>query len=264
MPELPDVENFRRYLDSTALNKTVDHVECLDEKVLGNCSAQSLGQALSHGRMTSTRRWGKYLFAELNNGRWLDFHFGMTGFLRYFKGAPQDREAAYDAVRFVFTNEYTLALNARRKLACVRLVENPEGFAEKQGLGPDALSVSEDGFLALLDGRRGSIKTLLMNQSVMAGIGNEFSDEILFQARTHPTTPADRLDKNRRRQLYLTMNDVLTRAIECGAEPRQIPADFLTPHRADGETCPRCAHALKTIKAAGRSAVVCEQCQPPP
>ncbi len=264
MPELPNVESFRRYLDATALNKTVSQVQCLDEKVLGNCSPQSLGSALSHRRMTSTRRWGKYLFAELDNGRWLDVHFGMTGFLRYYKGAPDGREAAFDAVRLLFTNHYTLALNARRKLACVRLVDDPEKSVEKRGLGPDALAVEEHEFLSLIRSRRGMVKPFLMNQSVMAGIGNEYSDEILFQARLHPAMHTDSLSNKAQGRLYRTMRAILSQAIECGAEPERMPSTFLTPRRGDGSSCPRCSAPLSKIKVAGRFAVVCEQCQPPP
>lgn len=262
MPELPNVETFRRYLDATSLHKRINRVECADEKVL-DITPQRLGQALVGRQLIASRRRGKHLLVELDRGGWLALHFGMTGYLRYFKGPSEDREAAFDAVRILFDNGFALALNTRRKLARLRLTDDPDRYATDHGLGPDALELPENAFVDLLDDRRGSIKSFLMNQALLAGIGNEYSDEILFQAGIHPTVTVDRLDSNRRHALYTTLRDVLERAVECGGEPTRMPDDFLLPHRGAGERCPRCSAPLKHIKVAGRSAFVCERCQPP-
>jgi formamidopyrimidine-DNA glycosylase len=178
VPELPDVEVFRGYLESTALHKTIDSVHIAEPRILAGDTPQSFGRKIAHREMEETQRHGKYLFARLSGGEWLSLHFGMTGHLAYYKDRSDEPEYTY--ARFDFTNGYHLGYVIPRKLGHLRYLDSPEDLIEEKELGPDPYN-EEFGFqdfIELLDGRRGMVKTTLMNQSILAGIGNVYSDEI--------------------------------------------------------------------------------------
>ena len=114
-------------------------------------------------------------------------------------------------------------------------------------------------------GTKRSIKTALMDQRTIAGIGNIFSDEILFQARIDPSLPTDALSASERERLFLQMRKVLESAIDCGAGSEQfverMPGGSLLPERKKGGRCPRCGSPLKIFKLGGRTAYCCPKCQ---
>jgi len=266
MPELPDVETFKRYLDATALHKRIAHVTLTSEKVLHGVTRQKLANALTGQALSRTHRHGKHLFAEVDDGPWLMLHFGMTGFLAYFKRLDDD--PAHDRLRLDFDNGYHLAFVNQRLFGEVGVVDDPEAFAAEQGLGPDALALDEDAFRALLADRRGQIKSALMDQSLIAGIGNVYSDEMLFQAGIHPKAQVSDLDDAALNTLYAAMMSVLREAIDKGAGSDdlldKLPVDWLLPRREDGATCPRCGGEIRAVHAAGRNAYICPACQPAP
>jgi len=266
MPELPDVENFKRYLDATGLHKRIGHIALGSEKILHGITPQKLAAGLSGHELSRTRRHGKHLFAELDDGPWLMLHFGMTGYLAYFKHLADDPE--HDRLRLDFDNGYHLAFVNQRLFGEVGLVGDPTDFVKEEGLGPDALSLDEETLRDLLAGRRGQIKSALMDQSLIAGIGNVYSDEILFQSGVHPRTQVSTLGSGALHTLYETMVCVLRTAIDKGAGSQalidQLPGGWLLPHRQDGATCPRCGGEICSAKAAGRHAYYCPACQPAP
>jgi formamidopyrimidine-DNA glycosylase len=238
VPELPDVEVLKQYLDATSLHQDIQAVEVRDSRILEDISSERLKTGLKDHSFDSTRRHGKYLFAELSDGCWLVLHFGMSGELKYFKSMEKDPE--YDQLLISFSNGYHLAYNAPRKLGLVALIEDMETFVQKKELGPDAMGLDLTSFQELLSGRRGMVKSTLMNQQIIAGIGNVYSDEILFQARIHPRIGVKELDQETLRQLFNTMREVLQTAIDCRAIPDQFPSSYLTRHRNEGESCPNC------------------------
>ncbi|MGB5987527.1 MAG: DNA-formamidopyrimidine glycosylase family protein [Desulfobacterales bacterium] len=263
MPELPDVEILRQYLAATALHQRIDQVRVGEEKnrqVLEGISPQQLGQAVKGRSFEDTARHGKYCFAELSGGRHLAFHFGMTGWLRYYQRDPDD--LSHVRVRFDFSSGYHLAFVNTRLLGSLALVADPRSFIAEKNLGPDALDdLSETYFQELMDNSNAKIKALLTNQQKIAGIGNVYADEILFQARVHPTVPANLLGRGERRRLFKALVQVLQDALQARADPQQMPDGSLLPIRKQGETCPRCSAALKKIPFQGRSAYLCPTCQ---
>jgi len=259
MPELPDVEIRKRYIDATCLHQKITSVEVNDPIVLDELTPQSLGRALSKQSFKSTRRHGKYLFIELKENSWMSMHFGMTGDLKYYKEA--DQQPDYEQVLFHFQNGYQLAYVMPRKLGEIRLIDSVDDFLEEKELGPDALDISFDKFHNLLADRRGMIKSTLMNQEVLAGVGNVYSDEILFQARIYPRAQISDLNRSQLQAVYAAMRDVLETVIELGANPKDFPASYLTPHRSEGEACPRCKGEIQKIEVAGRSGYYCPHCQ---
>jgi len=195
MPELPDLEVARRYVNATSLHQRIRSVEVRSEKILGEASASELGNALKGHSFDSTRRHGKNLFLGLNDGSWLYVHFGMTGRLKYFEDPAKD--PPHDRFLVSFEDGYHLAFDDARMFGKVDLVEDPEEFIEDKKLGPDALALDAASFRERLERRRGGVKAALMNQQVVAGIGNIYSDEILFQVRLHPRTDIRRRDPRR-------------------------------------------------------------------
>jgi formamidopyrimidine-DNA glycosylase len=260
MPELPDVETLRRYLDATALHQRIEDARVRSEQMLEDLDATELKRRLTDRTFERTRRHGKYLFVDLDDGGWLVLHFGMTGSLKYYKG---EKEIEYDQIVFDFANGYHLAYLMPRKLGEVRLVANPRDLIREKELGPDVLGddLNFDAFRRLLEGRRGMIKSRLMDQHIMAGIGNVYSDEILFQAGIHPRTAVKDLDDDALRRVFDCMKEVLHVAIEHQARPEDFPPGYLTAYRGTDQECPNCGGRIERIKVAGRSAYFCPRCQ---
>src|SRR5439155_24985538 len=178
----------------------------------------------------------------LGSPGWLTLHFGMNGSLRHFTDGEDD--PPYDRVRLDFADGHHLAYVNPRLLGRVWPAHEEETFIAYEGLGPDALEQRFDlaAFEHTLAGRKRDVKALLMDQEVVAGIGNIYSDEILFQAGISPRTRCDRLDAGARRRLFERIKDVLETAITSGAGAERLverlPNSFLIPHRKKGERCP--------------------------
>lgn len=257
MPELPDVQVFKKYFDATSLHKKIVEVEQGDEGVLDQLSVRELDERLRGRTFTATRRHGKYLFGRFGEEGFLVMHFGMTGFLRAFK----NEEKAPDHIAFLirFEDGYRLAYDCRRRLGHISLTDSADRFIEEKELGPDALALCRDprAFLERLQGHRGSIKGLLMNQKVLAGIGNVYSDEILFLMGRHPMSRVTDLDDETLRNLAAKTCHILETAIDKGAGAKGWPESWLLPRRRAGRACPRCSGTIKRIKVSGRGTYFC-------
>lgn len=257
MPELPEVEIYRRYFDEHALNQTIVGVRVKDVRILGETRQSALRRALTGRRFLSTRRHGKHLFAEIEGGGWLRIHFGMTGDLFYYRG--ERSPARYPRVIVDFEEKAHLAYDDPRLFGVVDMAESPESYIETRGLGPDPLDETFDAraFSALLEYRKGAIKALLMTQEIMAGLGNLYVDEILFQTSVHPRRPASSITKLQRRALYKSMRTILVSVIERKLAGKPYPNRFLIPYRQEGERCPRCGGTIQRIVVFGRTTYFC-------
>lgn len=262
MPELPEVETERRYLASHVLHQAVDAVRVPHADILSDTSPSALGRSLKGRAIEWTRRHGKYLFAGFGGDVWLVMHFGMTGTLQYYR--HENPAPEYTALLILFEGGHDLAYVSRRRLGRLSLIIDPDKFVAAKRLGPDALDIGLDDFRSRLSGARGNIKAWLMNQSHLAGIGNEYSDEILFQARLHPSRSAGGLSDQETRALHRAMNAVLRKAVDIGADPARMPASWLYPRRAAKARCPRCKGAIATTRSGGRTAYYCPRCQARP
>ncbi len=259
MPELPDVESFKRYLDATSLHQRIAHVDVLSAYVLKGISVRELAHRLKGRCFESSRRHGKHLFVRTDGNVWLRLHFGMTGSLRYFK--DEEKAPPHTRVLFIFARDYRLAFDDQRKFGEIGLIQDVDEFLKMRALGPDALDVDLTNLKELLAEHRGAVKSILMNQKLIAGIGNIYADEILFHAHMHPATETERLNDKRRRQLFRAMRRVLEKAIEHQADVNRMPKSWLLPHRGKGGKCPRCRRELKSSKIGGRTAWFCPHCQ---
>jgi formamidopyrimidine-DNA glycosylase len=259
MPELPDVETFKRYLDATALHQVIRAAHVLRDEILQGITRRRLQRALHGRQLCAGHRHGKYLSVRLDDDARLVLHFGMTGFLKYWKDEGPPPAHARMVLRFDSGDR--LAYDCRRMLGKVRLVEDFGRFVAEHGLGPDALRVDRAAFDAGLRARRGAIKSTLMNQSFIAGLGNVYSDEILFQARIHPRTRPVDLPPAARGDVFRGMRRVLRKAIEVQADPARMPRSWLLPRRRPGAACPRCNGRLEHAVVGGRTAYFCPACQ---
>jgi formamidopyrimidine-DNA glycosylase len=261
MPELPDVEVFKQYLDATALHQRIAKTSITSRDILGKVSAATLERALKGQQFTSSHRHGKYLFVAIDGTGWLVLHFGMTGFLKYFKN-PADAPP-HTRVLIEFANGFHLAYDSTRKLGKVDLVNKVEEFVQERELGPDALDPAFDllAFRKIISGTRGTVKSALMKQQLIAGIGNVYSDEILFRAGIHPQSRSNRLSEKTVERLFRTMKTTIQRAVEYRVDPDRFPNSYLLPHRKKGGRCPRCGQRLEQIRVSGRTAYYCSKDQ---
>lgn len=261
MPELPDVAGFKQYLDATSLHQPIATVRCYDERLVEGVSKRALQRRLAGGALDGSVQWGKWLFARLDRGGALALHFGMSGQLAYEKQGGDPPE--HSRLALEFANGYRLAVLSRRVLGRVRWAEDVETFAAEQELGPHALAedLDRDRFVELLAGKRGSIKSALMNQSVIAGIGNVYSDEILFQTKIHPARAVSDLDAADLGRLHKAMRRILRVACDKGGDARKAPRNWLLGKRGRDSSCPRCGAGLTGATVGGRTAWFCPRCQ---
>jgi formamidopyrimidine-DNA glycosylase len=253
----------RRRADYRAVGRRVGAVETPEPGLLDDgLTPDTLAHRLQDRRLATSRRHGKYLFLAIDADDWLLLHFGMTGHLvATGEGGARPK---HSALVLTLDDGTCLSYVAPRKLGRIALIEDPDAFAADTGLGPDALALDRATFVQRIAGSRAGIKCRLMDQGVLAGLGNVYSDEILFQARLHPKTPVAALDEGTLARLHDRLRRVLTAAIEAEADPAQLPDDYLLPHRAPNAVCPRCGGELVRIKACGRTAYICPACQSSP
>ena len=173
----------------------------------------------------------------------------------------------YVRLSLAFADGRRLAYLNPRRIGTVELAKDARSFIAARGLGPDALDRRFDrkAMAAILAQRKRDVKSILMDQELVAGIGNLYSDEILFQARVHPQTPGDALDRQQIARLLAATKRVLKTAITCGAGSEQglerLPREFLLRERRRGGHCPRCGGTVATLKSGGRTSYYCPTCQ---
>ncbi len=250
MPELPEVNTFQRYFDQTSLRQRIAQVEVHDEKIIRNMSGATFAEKLAGRTFIGSYRQGKYLFGDLDNGHSVLLHFGMTGDLRYYSD-DTDRPK-HERFAFRFDNGFRLGFDDPRKFAKIRYLENRNMYIAEIRLGTDALRLSEHDFLNLTEGKKGNLKSFLLNQSNLAGIGNLYADEICFQTRVHPASAVGKIPEALRREIFRKMQEVLTFAIEKEAYYKNYPDDWLWKWRKDGATAPNGA-PIQSAKIAGRT-----------
>src|SRR5438876_3353963 len=255
MPELPDVETFKRYLDATSLHQRIIGVDVRSAYVLKGVSARELARRLKAHRFESSRRHGKHLFVRADHDLWLRLHFGMTGSLHYFK--DEERAPRHTRVLFVFANAHRLAFEDQRKFGEIGLIEDVSEYLKKRALGRDALDIDLSQFRAIFRKNRGAVKTILLNQKLIAGVGNIYADEILFRARIHPATQVSSLSGKTVTKLFRATRYILKRAIEANADVALVPKSWLLPHRGKGGKCPGCGRKLRSATIGGRTAWFC-------
>ena len=257
IPELPEVETYKRYFDSTALNQVIESVKIIDDRIL-LVSKQSFKKAVIGSKFIQTVRHGKYLLAKIKNN-FIVFHFGMSGDLEYY--SSNEKEPKFSKVIFQFNNGYSLSYISIRMFGKLDIVDSLEALRKKRKLGPDAITMSFDEFQDTLKKRTAIMKSALLNQSIFCGIGNIYSDEILFRTRIHPKRKIDSLNEIELQNLFKSIKDVLDYGIKHEGELSTYSQSFLIPHREKEENCPNCGSSIERYEISGRHGFFCPTCQ---
>jgi len=263
MPELPDAVVYERRVADDALDRTIAGTEVVDPLILGDgLEPHRFDEVLQGRTLRDTHRHGKHVFAQYGDDTgWLALHFGMTGRVQV---VPDGTMPEYAYVQLHFEEGGTLAFECPRKFARVRLIDTPDAFVEAKDLGRDARRADVETFLEPFASRRGTIKGRLLDQSVVAGLGNIYADEALYQEGIHPRTTVPELSEDGLRGLYESIQQVLDAAIAADADPTALDPDrFMLPHRYGDEHCPKTGAPLETETVSGRTAYYSPARQPP-
>lgn len=271
MPELPEVENIVRALNPLA-GKKVLNVQVFHKEVL-KVPSFFLCRQLRGKEILSIKRKGKYILFHFEAGWLLIIHLGMTGQLIHQEAQPDSPDKhTHVLIRFEGGSE-VLYYRDIRKFGFLDLKRLDEKGLEKyfSRVGSDPFQVEKEVLVSLLKKQKTRIKPLLLSQKLVAGLGNIYVDETLFQAGIDPRVRTSRLSRNRLGRFFDAMQGVLTEAIQKGGSsiddyvrPDGSCGSFQDCHQVygrAGKPCPRCGTAIKKIKMGGRGTSFCPRCQ---
>ena len=275
MPELPEVETIRRDLEDAVIGRRITGVYLYEPRVVRHPEPEAFVRELRGKRILGAERRGKHLLIRLSDGWVWAVHLMLEGQLLYQEAEAPVASRTKLAVQL--DNGYQLRVRDVVDLARVALVTSEERDAVLGlgKLGPEPLEpdFTVDRFLSRLKGRKGMIKPLLMNQEVLAGVGNLYADEALFRARIHPERKADTLTDAEKRKLYAEVLAVLREGIEArGTSGKRGMYRDLWGHRGryqerlqvfrrEGEPCQGCPGTVEVIRVGGRASHYCPSCQ---
>ena len=267
MPELPDLEVIRAVLVKRIVDVPIQSAEVLRPLVVRNLLGGEFDARLTGRRFVDVQRRGKFLILPLDDGNTLVIHPMLAGRLRY--GLPLTRTRTRDALVIRLADGRELRYNDAKDMGKVYLTNTLAQVPTFGELGPEATdpALTLDGFRERLRPRRGEIKGVLVDQTFVAGIGNAYADEILWQAQIYPFRRRTSLSEEEVAALYEAMHTVLAEAIEIltvrvGEEIDKEVRDFLAVHGKPGQPCPRCGGTISEVKQAGSATHFCRTCQP--
>lgn len=264
MPELPEVETYRRYVEASSMQQTITDFTCQDPRKLLLNDYDDMREILRGCQFEETYRVGKHLFIKTNKTLWVYMHFGMTGDLHYFY---EDEDPPKHArMVFYFANGYRLGFICPRKFERIGLVENPTDFLAKKGIAPDVMHISIEAFSKNLKRKKSAIKSVLLDQTVVAGLGNWLADDVLYRAKIHPEMPAFDLSDAQITQIHAAMRDIVQTTIDAEANYDLLPDDFILHARGWGKPhlngqCPCGTEAITLIRVGGRATYFCSKTQ---
>lgn len=274
MPELPEVETVVRDLRAHRLTGAVIRaVEVRWPRTVAGHEPGRFAAALRERTITDVSRRGKHILLRLDDGAVLQIHLRMTGKLRFADAAWS--AGAHDHLVMTLADGRRLIFNDTRKFGRFRLVGGAGAALEHLGPEPLEAAFTVAVLRRQLAGKRRMIKPLLLDQSVVAGLGNIYVDESLWQARIHPERRADTLTVAETRRLHQAIREVLRRAVDNSgttlgsgeanfysvAGRRGRNADALRVFRRTGEPCPRCGTAITRAVVGQRGTHFCRRCQ---
>ena len=266
MPELPEVETIKNEL-SCIIGKRFSEVTIYDDLPVRRPSLEEFRGQLIGQRIQSISRAGKYLLLRLSGGDTLIIHLRMTGALLYNPKNPE----RFTRVVFKFNDGSDLVFTDTRRFGAMYLVKNELDVVGKLGIEPLTDDFTPEALTKLLAKRKAPIKAVLLDQTVIAGIGNMYADESLFSAKIHPLRKAGDLSAAEVKALYKAIREILIKAIgDKGAsistyrcpsgELGTAHLSFRVAHRG-GKPCPRCRTPIKRIAIRNRGSYYCPKCQ---
>ena len=268
MPEIPDLEAIRGFLAPVLRDNPVRAAEARLPWLV-RTGAEEL-RTLAGCRFVDVLRHGKFLLFASDDGRVLVVNPMLTG--RFHWAAASEPRRPAPAITLTFEDGHELRYADERRMGRWYLVplDGLDAVPQIGELGPDALAIGEDEFVQRMRRRSGQLKNTLTNQQFVAGIGNAYSDEILWEAGFHPHRRGATLDDDGRRELHRAMRRVfewsqpiLDARVADGLRQRKDEwREHLRVHRRAGEPCPRCGRDIKSRASGGRETNFCIACQP--
>lgn len=273
VPELPEVEALAQFLREHAVGAVVGRVDVAALSAVKTFDPPVT--ALSGRDVTGAGRWGKFLGMDCS-GLWLITHLSRGGWLRWIDEPsptpPKPGGKSPLALRVHFftpegaTPAFDLTEAGTKKRLAVYIVEDPKMVPGIARLGPDALEVTEPQFGEILHGTSQRIKTAIVDQTLLAGIGNAYSDEILHTAKVSPFANTKTLTAEKTAQLYEAMRTVLTDAVQrsVGQDAARLKGEKrsgMRVHARTGQPCPVCGDTVREVSYAERSFQYCPTCQ---
>jgi len=284
MPELPEVETVVQDLRSRVLNKRINKVEILLPRIVKNSSVSFKNKIIGN-RFTGIKRVGKLIVIKLKSNGYLLIHLKMTGQLIYRKGAklvvgghndgadPEEMPGRWTRVIFTFSDKSGLFFNDLRTFGYLRIVNSKELEITKSkfGIEPLGAELTLNRLKEIIRSRRTSIKALLLNQQIIAGLGNIYVDEILFRAGVRPVRISNSLKAKEIEKIYKAIKPILKKAIKARGTTFNNYVDangnrgkfvnMLKVYGRAGKKCKKCASIIKKLKVAGRGTHYCPNCQ---
>jgi len=266
MPELPEVETIKNELSPHVLGRSIKGVDIFWDKMVRRPSLAAFRAGVIGKKIASLSRRGKYLFFHLDGGGVLVMHMKMTGSLLV---DPADDKYS----RAVFHLDEGTAVHFRdpRKFGVMWLADDESAVNDMLGVEPFDPAFSPTALAKILKGRKAPVKPVLLDQSLIAGIGNMYADEALFEARIHPLKPAGNLTPDEIKKLHRAILHVLRKALARGGasvrnyirpegEPGTAHDEFVVAHGV-GKNCPDCGGKIERIVVRGRGTYICPKCQ---
>ena len=267
------MENIRRQLEQQLTGLVIERVRVHDPRLTAPATSAAFSRRLRGRRIEAVTRRGKYLRLRLDDGGLLVIHLRMTGVLRFEPERARPVPAAHLRMTVTFAGGGRLSFHDQRRFGTAMVLEPTEETAYFQRLGPEPL---ERGFnparlQSIIDGRRRPIKSLLLDQRLIAGIGNIYADEALFRARIKPTRSAAGISAAEAERLSAAIKATLRDAIrlqgssidtyrDSGGRRGRFQETFRV-HRRAGEPCPDCGGKVEKIRVGGRGTYFCPRCQ---
>jgi formamidopyrimidine-DNA glycosylase len=271
MPELPEVETIRRQLEPEIVGRRIEAVEIRDERWTRPTPPREVERALAGRTIEGVERRGKYLLLRLEGDQTLAMHLRMTGNLLLDDESP---EPPYLRAQLRFDDGGRLLFTDPRRFGHAVVLgaeELEEYFASRLGVEPLSDSLTAEELCRLASGRRAPLKSFLLNQLGVAGIGNIYADEALHRAELHPLSPAGSMKPDDCERLRLGIVEALEAGLASGGasiddyrdargEQGAMQDEFLV-HMREGKPCPRCGAEIRRIVVGGRSTYFCPSCQ---
>ncbi len=278
MPELPEVETIRAQLAPRLVDRTITGVEVRDPLLVEPAGPDEFCAAVIGRRVQGIGRRGKYLLVALDSGAVLALHLRMTGRLHWRGGEPATEDERFLRALFRFDDGATVTFADARRFGRAWVIpagtDPAEYWRGRLGVEPLGEEFTARRLAELMRGRRVAIKTALLNQALVAGLGNMYVDEALFAARVHPLRPAGELSDREYRAVHRAIRDRLAVAIAAGGASidtyrdglgqRGRMQDLLRVHLHEGDPCPRCGTIIAKTVVGQRGTYWCPRCQPDP
>ena len=271
MPELPEVETVRQTLRRNILGKTVENITVLYERMLVGIKREEFVEKLVGKKIVEIYRLGKYLFFEFSDDTYLISHLRMEG--KYFIKPKEDEVVKHEHIIFEFTDGVSLRYADVRKFGTMEIRSKEDLFTTHplSSLGMEANMLTKEYLKEKMQARHRDLKAFLLDQTMIAGIGNIYADEICFMAKLHPKQDVFYLDESDFVNIADASKVVIEKAILAGGTTiRSYTSSLgvtglfqleLTVHTKKGEPCPCCGNTIIKTRVAGRGTYLCEKCQ---